>query len=141
MIKRNSLQFILAILLFSYVLIPTTPDKRVVDFLGKEKIEIIQKNNPDLIIYYNFFLDNAYIISEVPADKHSENNFQELVLPLKGGKVDKEKLNILKLDIQRKFDENVYYKIKNSKEVIVFLSEQEFMKKYNKHREELGLIK
>jgi len=138
---RYSIQFILAFLLFSYISTPITPDKRVVDFLGNEKLEIIQKNNPDLIIYYNFFLDNAYIISEVPNDKHNDNNFQELTLPLKGGKVDKKKLNILKLNIQRKFDESVYFKVKNSNEIIVFISEQEFIKKYNKHREELGLIK
>jgi len=138
--KLIHLNFIIAFLFIALSHTPITPDERVIDYLGKEKVDFIQKNNPELIRYYNFFLDNAYTISTVPADKLSSNNFPELSLPMKNGKVDTKSLNILKLNIQRKYDEAIYYKIKNSKEIIVFLSEKDFMVKYNKHREELGLI-
>jgi len=139
--KYLPFSLIIAFLVFGYSNNPITPDSRVIDYLGLEKVEIIQKNNPELIRYYNFFLDNAYEIAKVPADKLADNNFPTLKLPLKNGKVDIKKLNVLKLNIERKFDKQVYYKIHNSSEIIVFLSEEDFMKKYNKHREELGLIK
>jgi hypothetical protein len=139
--KLVHLNIIIVFLFIAISHTPIVPDVRVIDYLGKEKVDFIQKNNPELIRYYNFFLDNAYAISTVPSDKLADNNFPTLSLPIKNGKVDTKSLNILKLNIQRKFDEAVYFKIKNSNEIIVFLSEKDFMVKYNKHREELGLIK
>jgi len=136
-----SLNFVIAFLFLPFINNPITPDSRVIDYLGNEKVNIIQKNNPDLIRYYNFFLDNAYTISTVPQEKLDDNNLPILTLPIKNGKVDISKLNILKLEIQRKFDNAVYYKVKNTKELIIFLSEKDFMVKYNKYRKELGLIK
>jgi len=139
--KLVHLNFIIVFLFIAISHTPIKPDVRVIDYLGKEKVDFIQKKNPELIRYYNFFLDNAYTISTVPTDKLINNDFPTLNLPLKNGKVDTKSLNILKLNIQRKYDEAIYYKIKNSDEIIVFLSEKDFMVKYNKHREELGLIK
>ncbi len=116
------------------------PDPRIIDYLGQEKVDIILKNNPDLINYYNFFLENSYIISEVPQDKLIDNNFTEIKLPLENGKVDREKLNVLKLNIQRKYDSRIYFKVENSNEIFIMLSEKEFIEKYNDYRKKLGLI-
>ncbi len=116
------------------------PDTRLIDYLGAEKVAIMQKNNPSLIHYYNFFLDNSYSIETVPADKLQGNNFEELSLPLSGGEVDTKALNVLKLNIQRKYDENIYYKIKGSDQIFIMLSEEVFIKKYNKYRKENGLM-
>jgi hypothetical protein len=130
---------ILTILFSSFIGID--PDSRIVDYLGQEKVNIIIKNNPDLIRYYNFFLENSYMVSEVPQDKLDENSFPEIELPLKNGKVDKKKLNVLQLEIQRKYNERIYYKVKNSSEIFIMLSEKEFIEKYNEYRKSLGLIK
>lgn len=116
------------------------PDQRIIDYLGQEKVDIIAKNNPDLIRYYNYFLDNSYMVASVPQDKLNDNNFQEIDLPLKNGKVDIKTLNVLKLEIQRKYDERIYFKVKNSNEIFVMLSEKEFIEKYNEYRRNLGLI-
>jgi len=116
------------------------PDTRLIDYLGADKVAIMQKNNPSLIHYYNFFLDNSYSIETVPADKLQGNNFEELSLPLSGGEVDTKVLNVLKLNIQRKYDENIYYKIKGSDQIFIMLSEEVFIKKYNKYRKENGLM-
>lgn len=116
------------------------PDQRIIDYLGQEKVDIITKNNPDLIRYYNYFLDNSYMVASVPQDKLNDNNFQEIDLPLKNGKVDIKTLNVLKLEIQRKYDERIYFKVKNSNEIFVILSEKEFIEKYNEYRRNLGLI-
>ena len=126
---------ILGFLLFSSFT-KVIPDARLVDYLGEEKLAILQKNDPDIIVYYNYFLDNSYIIQTLPADKLKGGNYKTLNLPLRGGKVDTKKLNVLKLDIQRKYDQRVYYKIANSQEVLIFLSEKEFMKKYNAYRKQ-----
>ena len=116
------------------------PDSRVIDYLGAEKVAMLQKNNPSLIHYYNFFLDNSYTIESLPADKLEGNNFTELTLPLSNGEVDTKKLNVLQLNIQRKYDENIYFKIKNSDQIFIMLSEKIFIKKYNAYRKSNGLM-
>jgi len=117
------------------------PDKRVIDYLGADKVAMLQKSNPSLIHYYNFFLDNSYTIESVPADKLANNNFTELTLPLINGEVDTKKLNVLNLNIQRNYEENVYFKIKNSDKIFIMLSEKAFMKKFNAYRKSNGLMK
>jgi len=126
---------ILSFLLFSSFT-KVVPDARLVEYLGQEKLAILQKNDPDIIVYYNYYLDNSYILQTIPADKLEGGNYQTLKLPLRGGKVDTQKLNVLKLDIQRKYDQRVYYKVEGSSEVLIFLSEKEFMKKYNAFRKQ-----
>ncbi len=136
--KQISIIIISIILLSSFKTI--TPDQRLVDYLGAEKVAIMQKSNPSLIHYYNFFLDNSYTIEDVPADKLDGNNFQTLTLPLDGSEVDTKKLNVLKLNIQRKYNESIYFKIKGSNQIFIMLSEKIFMEKFNKYRKENGLM-
>ncbi len=139
--KLSYLNVIVAFLFISFYTISIEPDSRLIDYLGKEKVNFIQKNNPELIRYYNFFLDNVYYLEKLPAEKFTNSNIKTIELPLINGEVDTQKLNVLKLEIQRKFDSPTYFKLKGRNEVIVFLSEKDFMKKYNKYRKELGLIK
>ena len=133
-IKRSTI-LILSFLLFSSFT-KVVPDARLVDYLGQDKLAILQKNDPDIIVYYNYYLDNSYILQTMPADKLEGGKYQTLKLPLRGGKVDTQKLNVLKLDIQRKYDQRVYYKVEGSSEVLIFISEKEFMKKYNTYRKQ-----
>jgi len=136
---KNSLLFLLSfILLTSFV--EVKPDQRLIDYLGADKVSTLQKNNPSLIHYYNFFLDNSYSIETVPADKLSGNDFTVLDLPLINGEVDTEKLNVLKLNIQRKYEERSYFKIKDSDQLLIMLSEKAFMEKYNAYRKSNGLM-
>jgi len=136
--KQTLLFLFSLILLTSFVDIK--PDQRLIDYLGSEKVSMLQQNNPSLIHYYNFFLDNSYDIQTVPADKLDGNNFTELELPLINGEVDTQKLNVLKLNIQRKYDENLYFKIKGSDQIFIMLSEKIFVEKYNAYRKTNGLM-
>lgn len=137
---KNALVLLIGLFLFSSFT-PIQPDQRVIDYLGNEKIEIIKKNNPDLIHYYNFFLDNSYTVSEVPADKLEGNNFPTLKLPLKNGEVDTKKLNVLKLEIQRSYEESKYFKVEGSNQIFIMLSEKQFIEKFNEYRKINGLMK
>ena len=130
----------IALFLAGFSSLSIIPDSRLIDFLGAEKTAILEKNNPDLIRYYNFYLENSYVLSVVPNDKLIENNFDEVALPLTNGLVDTKKLNVLLIEVQRKYEERIYFKVKDSNELLIFLSEKELMVKYNNYRRESGLI-
>lgn len=130
----------IALFLTGFSSLSIIPDSRLIDFLGAEKTAILEKNNPDLIRYYNFYLENSYILLVVPNDKLIENNFDEVALTLTNGLVDTKKLNVLLIDVQRKYEERIYFKVKDSNEILIFLSEKELMVKYNNYHRELGLI-
>jgi hypothetical protein len=138
--KSIAILSIISFVLFSFNAPTVKPDPRLIDYLGNEKLAILQKNNPNIIVYYNYFLDNSYILSEVPQDKINDNNLQELTVPLEGGKVNIAKLNLLMLNIQYKQDQRVYYSIKNSKQILVMLSGEELMEKYNQVKHDLGYV-
>ncbi len=137
---KHTLILVIGLFIFSSST-PIQPDQRIIDYLGNEKVDIIKKNNPDLIHYYNFFLDNSYIISEVPADKLDGNTFPTLKLPLINGEVDTKKLNVLKLEIQRSYEESKYFKVEGSNQIFIMLSEKQFIEKFNEYRKSNGLMK
>ncbi len=140
--KRFIYLSILALLAFSTTSNPV-PNSKLIEAFGKEKVEFIIKNNPQLIYYYNFYLDNVWYLSPLPQDKEKAQNIEgQVVLPLtSSGKVDKSKVNVLKLKIKRYYDKPSYYKIKNTSRLLVFLSEEKFNEKYNDYRRKLGLLK
>lgn len=118
------------------------PDSRLFDCFDKSYIELLESKNPDLIVYYNFFLDNSYFITELPTEKINSSKIQTLK-PLdkfKNSKTNIASLNILKYDVKRFYDEYSFYRIGTTNKILVFYSEKEFMIKYNEHRKSLGLI-
>jgi len=119
------------------------PDKRLLDYFGQEKLDILMKNSPDIIYYYNFYLDNSWIIEELPQEKLNSKSILGVIslATNSSGNIDLQNINILKLNIKREYYSKTYYRIANTNKVIIFLSEEEFMKNYNKHRKSLGLIK
>jgi hypothetical protein len=137
-------QFItLAIILLTFGGFTSTeivPDQRLIDYLGAEKTETMLKNNPELVRYYNYFLDHSYLITQVPQDKYDATQLPVINVPLLNGKPDPAKMNVLKLEIQRKYDDRIILKIANCQYLLVMLSEKEFIEKYNEHRRSLGLI-
>lgn len=110
---------------------PQNVDPRIIDFLGQKKVDVLLKNNPGIIEYYQYYLDNAYYISELDGGKMNSKNISGTI-HLKSLK--KSEINILKLDIQRAYDHPVYYKISNSNKLMVFISEKEFMRKFNSYK-------
>lgn len=119
-----------------------SPDIRLFDCFEKAYIELLKSNNPDLIVYYNFYLDNSYFIAELPAEKSNSAKIEKLKFQdkFKNSKTNISELNILKYDVKRFYDEYSFYSIGTTNKVVVFYSEKEFMIKYNEYRNSLGLL-
>jgi hypothetical protein len=120
-------------------------DPRVIEVFGQETVTFYLENNPSIIQYYNFFLDNSYSIQDMPQEKMGElQNIPELKLKesFQTDYVDYsekgiENLNIMKFDFQ--IDPNVgpIFRLGNTNKLIIFLSGKEIQNLYNKYKLEL----
>ena len=81
------------------------PDKRLLDYFGQEKLDILMKNSPDIIYYYNFYLDNSWIIEELPQEKLNSKSILGVIslATNSSGNIDLQNINILKLNIKREY--------------------------------------
>jgi hypothetical protein len=100
-------------------------DKRVTEAFGKEYTVMLQKNNPDLLNYYQFYLNNAWQVVNLPPDKAKYIKPLEL-LP---GKKEGPEFNLLLYNVVRHFDRPTYYMHKGK--IVRILSEQDLMQQYN----------
>ncbi len=114
------------------------PDSRMVDALGKNFVERIQVENPMLVLYYNYFLDNSFYITEYPEGKSEfVNSVKSLpILP----ETTLEEINVLKFKLNLKYDEQSYFRLSESNKIMVFYSGEELNKNYNEYRRTLGLL-
>jgi hypothetical protein len=119
------------------------PDPRLYEAFGKERVDFLIKNNPDLIGYYNFFLDNAFVMVQHQSEKIpgiiSNCPILEVISPdfiiekpdmTKGTK----SINILKYKYQIEQDKTTQYRLDNSGIIIVFYPATIITEKYNKAR-------
>ncbi|MEA3446185.1 MAG: hypothetical protein U9R19_15810 [Bacteroidota bacterium] len=113
-------------------------DARINDAFGNEFVERIRLENPNLVLYYNFFLDNSYYFTELPGDKTEFLNSAK-TLPIAPGS-DKKVINVLKFKLNLKFDQRTYFRLSESNKVMVFYSGDELNEKYNEHRRMFGLL-
>jgi hypothetical protein len=106
-----------------------TIDKRLYDVFELNDLDKMQKENPTLIRYYNFFLDNSYNIIELPDDKTTK--MKTVIIE------DFTDFNILKLindqQLTRSQDAAVHYKIKNSKQVLELISGKVLIEQFNQY--------
>jgi len=130
----------------AFAQVKIVPDSRLYQCFSKEYIQEVQLNNPKLLAYYNFYLDNSYFISKTNSTKkmdipsisnvkykESDKQFDENIKDFS-----MKTFNPLKYDF--KIEKNVYshYSLGNG-DVIVFYPLKRFMKKYNEYIIELGL--
>lgn len=115
-----------------------TPDARLIDAFGQSFADRLMQENTNLLVYYNFFLDNSYYITELPADK---SDFLESLakLPI-APETDQKDINVLKYELTLKFDKEIYFRMSESNKVMVFYEGEKLNEKYNTHRRALGLI-
>ena len=138
-ILMNRLVFTLIALMLSIISFAQneiTPDPRISEAFGQSKVADLQKNNPDLLVYYSFFLKEGFIIRNYGQEKVIANlgsipkislkkEFSGESLPdLKNGN-----LNILKFDYKINPDSETICRIDESGYVIVFLSGNEIENK------------
>lgn len=120
-------------------------DPRIVEVFGQETVDFYLENNPSIIRYYNFFLENSYTIQDMPQEKmEGLKTLAELKLKTQfqtdlADYSDKglENLNIMKYDL--KIDPNVgpIFRLGNTNKIIIFLSGKEIQNLYNKYLLEL----
>ena len=114
------------------------PDARIYDAFDDKFVDELTVDNPALILYYNYYLDNAFYISELPADKNEFlTNLTSLDLD---ENVKISEINILKLKLDLNFEQQTYYRIGKSDRVMIFYSGIELNDKFNDYRESLGLL-
>ncbi len=115
-----------------------TPDARIYDAFDDKFVDELTVDNPALILYYNYYLDNAFYISELPVDK---NEFLANLTSLDlDENVKISEINILKLKLDLNFEQQTYYRIGKSDRVMIFYSGIELNDKFNDYRESLGLL-
>ena len=114
------------------------PDKRISEAFGEQFVLELKSDNQEMIMYYNFYLDNAYYITELPVDK---SDFLNSLVSLNINPLStKDKINILMLDMKLNFEKETYYRIENSQKVMVFYSGKDLTEKYNEYKNSKGLI-
>jgi hypothetical protein len=120
-----------------------SPDARLYEAFGKDRIEFLKQNNPDLIMYYNFYLDNAFVLVQHPTDKIQGivKNCPMLEVNNPSFAMDKpdmtkgtKSINILKYKYQIDPNKATTYRLDNSGIVIVFYPAKTITEKYNKAR-------
>lgn len=116
------------------------PDARLYESIDRSYIEQISVEKPELIIYYNFYLENSYYVVSLNKDKpvtgtnihtvaRKDNKgeyFQEI-------SYDKSTFNPLKYDFQREYDNFSIYIWEETGIAIVFYPVKHFEIYYKKH--------
>ena len=105
-------------------------DARLYEVFDGTYLEQLNAENPFLIQRMNFYLDHAWYITDLPAEK-AKTEYPRIEIE------NLEKMNILLLErsqkMQRDWDKQTVYKIGDSGKALVFLPGKEFTKKLNEH--------
>ena len=133
---KSNLIFLSSVFLGLFIVLNsfTYSDKsydKVVAHYGQETVDFWKENNPRLIQYYTFFVDSAWYTA--PATQKETTNLQHINAPLKAGKIDRDKFNILTKQLKRKFDAPTYVIVQGSSEMIIIRSEKEINATFNKY--------
>lgn len=105
-------------------------DERLFAVYDAAYLERLQTENPFLLQRLNFFLDNAWYLSDYPADKGAVN-FPTVQVD------DPSSFNILLLEkeqnLRRDFEKETVYSINGTRKVLIFRSGREFTHMLNEH--------
>lgn len=103
-------------------------DDRLYEVHDSAYIETLKTTNPVLLQRWSFYLDNAWYITDYPADK-GKLDFPVVSIE------DLENFNILQLEkeqhLQRDWSKRMKYMIKNTNKVLIYYSGEEFVRKLN----------
>lgn len=105
-------------------------DERLHDVYETDYLERLKIENPFLLQRWNFYLDHAWYITDLPNEKDSESyTFISIA--------DLDKVNILLLEkeqnLKKDWNKQQVYKIENTNKVLVYYAGKEFTKKLNEH--------
>jgi hypothetical protein len=111
-------------------------DQRIIDLYGESRVNEMIVNQPNLIDYLNYYVNNAYkIIYDVPERKLGQFEDISSITNTRTGLAiaenDLDNLNILLLSITRSQNEYLTYRIGSTGNVIVFIAPQFLLDEYN----------
>ncbi len=114
----------------------TEIDQRIIDMYGAARCQQMVGEQPEFIRYMNFYVQNAYQIMEgVPARKLPYFDDISSITNTRTGKNltvdDLRNLNILLLDIERKNDQYLTYKVGETGTVVIFIAPKNLLEQYN----------
>jgi len=105
-------------------------DERLFDVYEQKYLSNLQAANPNLLLRWSFYLDNAFYITDFPKGKENADA-PEVVID------DLEKINILLLEkdqrLTRDFKKRNVYKIQGTQKALIYFSGEEFNQKLNEH--------
>lgn len=124
----TSCLFLSSFLLFSQE--PVTIDPRLNAVYERAYLERLQTENPFLLERLNFYLDNAWYLSDIPGDKGA------VEFPVV--RIDNpESINILQLEqeqgLHKDFQTETVYSINGTRKVLIYRSGSEFNRLLNEH--------
>lgn len=105
------------------------PDARLSEVYSEAYLTRLQTANPFLLQRWAFYLDNAFFVTENPADKGASYPSIEIV--------DLDNINILLIEKEQKihhdFKARTYYQIAGTTKMLVYRSGEEFRDALNEH--------
>ncbi len=109
---------------------PLQIDPRLFSVYEKEYLERVVIEDPFLIKRWNFYLDNAFFISDSPLNKNGNaESYPSVSIP------DIDHINILQLESEQNLKHEFYaetvYKIEGTKKYLIYLAGKDFVDKLN----------
>lgn len=105
-------------------------DERLLAVYDAAYLERLQDEHPFLLQRLNFYLDNAWYLSDYPVEK-GELNFPVVQID------DPSSINILLLEkeqgLHKDFEKETAYSINGTRKVLIFRSGREFTRMLNEH--------
>ena len=109
-------------------LVNVTPDARLYEAFDSVYIENLRTANPTLLLRWNYYLDNAFIVSDFPAQKGEIGQFPVVQIP------DLSNFNILILErtqrLARDWDKTTFYRISATNKVLMYYSGKDFNRRF-----------
>ena len=105
------------------------PDDRLIEAYGEDYINRLIEDNPFLIKRWNFYLDNAYFITDNVPGKETDYKVVQVE--------NLEQINILTIEkeqkLERAWDVPTIYKIENTEQLLVYYPGKVFTEKLKVH--------
>ena len=105
-------------------------DDRLLAVYDANYLERLQTSNPFLLQRWNFYLENAWFIADLPEEKRTDQD-QSIVIS------DLEQINILLLEkelgLKRDWDQYKMYPIEGTDKMLVYYPGKTFNEELNKH--------
>lgn len=114
------------------------PDSRLSEFFPDKHIQKLLTHQPEIISYWNYFLDNSYVIQSLPNEKaNSYRNFADLakINPETNEQFDvslnESEINVLLFNLRIQKDKRTTFRLGDTGKTITFYSKDEFLASYN----------